>query len=109
HSWTRLPNLTPIWYATFGFYHSLARIGRVFAMLLLRGWYESGDWTRGQPVEMDSRFCEALERAFRLGIESRAAARATVGAFLERVALQLRGRKRTLQNFTRVALASRLL
>jgi hypothetical protein len=52
-------------------------------MLLNRGWYESGDaghgdWTREQLVDMDSRFCEALEAAFQTGGESRAVATATV-------------------------------
>jgi len=41
--------------------------------------YEAGDeqdgpWSREQLVEMDARFVAALERAFELGLESRASA-----------------------------------
>ena len=41
--------------------------------------YEVGDerdgpWTREQLIEMDARFVAALERAFELGLESRASA-----------------------------------
>ena len=38
----------------------------------------NGIWSRSELLEMDARFCEALERAFANGTESRAAARATV-------------------------------
>jgi hypothetical protein len=37
-----------------------------------------GDWTRGELLEMDARFVAAVEAAFQAGLESRAAARATV-------------------------------
>jgi hypothetical protein len=33
-----------------------------------------GPWTREQLLEMDARFTEQLEKAFRLGLESRASA-----------------------------------
>jgi hypothetical protein len=39
---------------------------------------DDGLWSRSQLLEMDARFCEALERAFQAGFESRAAAVATV-------------------------------
>jgi len=38
----------------------------------------NGTWSRAELEEMDARFCEALERAFANGRESRAAAAATV-------------------------------
>jgi hypothetical protein len=37
-----------------------------------------GAWTREQLLDMDSRFAAALERAFELGLESRASAAAQV-------------------------------
>jgi hypothetical protein len=39
---------------------------------------QCGDWTREQLVQIDSLFVAAVETAFRLGLESPAAARATV-------------------------------
>jgi len=39
---------------------------------------QCGDWTRERLLEMNDRFTAAVERAFELGLESRAAARATV-------------------------------
>jgi hypothetical protein len=36
-----------------------------------------GDWPRAQLLEMDLRFCEALEKAFEHRLESRAAARSS--------------------------------
>jgi hypothetical protein len=38
---------------------------------------QCGDWTRDELGEMDHRFVAAVERAFELGLESRAAASAT--------------------------------
>src|SRR5262245_51763484 len=38
----------------------------------------NGLWSRSELLEMDARFCEALERAFANGLESRASAAATV-------------------------------
>jgi hypothetical protein len=38
---------------------------------------QCGDWTRDELEEMDHRFVAAVERAFELGLESRAAAAAT--------------------------------
>jgi hypothetical protein len=51
-------------------------------MLLNRGWYESGDarhgdWSRDELEAMDSKFCEAMERAFARGLERRESATAT--------------------------------
>ena len=45
----------------------------------MRVLYEAGDerdgpWTREQLIEMDARFTERLEEAFRLGLESRESA-----------------------------------
>src|SRR5262249_5447247 len=37
-----------------------------------------GDWTRDELEQMNASFVEAVERAFELGLESRAAAAATV-------------------------------
>src|SRR5262249_48816163 len=39
---------------------------------------QCGLWSRAELLEMDARFCEALERAFEAKLESRAAAAATV-------------------------------
>jgi hypothetical protein len=58
-------------------------------MLLLRSWLESdvlhGDWTREELMEMDSRFCEAMNQALERGLESRVAATATVRVGKRRV------------------------
>jgi hypothetical protein len=52
-------------------------------MLLNRGWHESDDarqgtWSRNELLEMDERFCEAMEVAFASGRERRESATATV-------------------------------
>src|SRR5262249_42298683 len=53
-------------------------LGESLAMLLNRNWFESGDWTRQELEVMDAQFVAAVEAAFQAGLESRAAARATV-------------------------------